>query len=134
MGSHRPFGHLKHKLRPKEKLVGLLPTTKSWKSTRLLNMQARCDMSLESFQQGLQFYFRPHHNRRFAPKVTGIPAVGISRLQLGSPRTKSHLDATLVERRRVYYKRQGGGLPQVWAMVSLVCLNCMWLVLAPKVL
>jgi hypothetical protein len=35
---------------------------------------------------------------------------------------------------RVYYKGEGGGFPQVRAVVSLVCLCCMWLVLAPKVL
>ncbi len=29
---------------------------------------------------------------------------------------------------------KGGGFPQVWAMVSLVCLSCPWLVLTPKVL
>jgi hypothetical protein len=36
MGSHDPFGFLKHKLWPKErlglKLVVLFPTTKSWES------------------------------------------------------------------------------------------------------
>jgi len=38
-----------------------------------------------------------------------------------------------VERCRIYYKGEGGGFPQVWAMVSLVCQCCPWLVLAPKV-
>ncbi len=40
MGSHDPFGHLKHKLWPKEglgvKLAVWLPTTKSWELTRFL--------------------------------------------------------------------------------------------------
>ncbi len=35
---------------------------------------------------------------------------------------------------RVYYKGEGGGFPQVRAVVSLVCPSCPWLVLAPKVL
>jgi hypothetical protein len=35
---------------------------------------------------------------------------------------------------RVYYKGEGGGFPQVQAMVNLVCSCCMWLVLAPRVL
>jgi hypothetical protein len=39
-----------------------------------------------------------------------------------------------MERRRVYYKGEGGGFPQVWAVVSLVCPGCPWLVLTPKVL
>jgi hypothetical protein len=48
--------------------------------------------------------------------------------------TKSHLDVVPMERRKVYYKGEGGGFPQVQAMVSLMCPNCTWLVLAPKVL
>jgi hypothetical protein len=39
-----------------------------------------------------------------------------------------------VESHRVYYKGEGGGFPQVRAVVSLVCPCCLWLVLAPKVL
>jgi hypothetical protein len=39
-----------------------------------------------------------------------------------------------VERSRVYYKGEGGGFPQVRAVVSLVCPCCLWLVLAPSVL
>jgi hypothetical protein len=66
-------------------------------------------------------------------KVAGIPTWAISRLPLGSPETKSHLDVSLVERCRVYYKGEGGGFPQVWAVVNLMCPCCPWLVLAPKV-
>ncbi len=44
----------------------------------------------------------------------------ISGLQLGSPGKKSHLDVGAVERRKVYYMGDGGGIPQVWAVVSLV--------------
>jgi hypothetical protein len=47
---------------------------------------------------------------------------------------KSRLDVGPVERCKVYYKGEGGGFPQVRAMVSLVCPCCSWLVLAPKVL
>jgi hypothetical protein len=60
--------------------------------------------------------------------------VGISGLPLGSPRTKSHLDVAPVERRKVYYKGEGGGFPQVQAMVNLVCPGYLWLVLALIVL
>ncbi len=69
-----------------------------------------------------------------ALKVVGVLDVAISRLPLGNPGTKSHLDVTLVERCRVYYKGEGGSFLQVRAMVSLVCPSCPWLVLAPKVL
>jgi hypothetical protein len=54
------------------------------------------------------------------PKVAGIPTLGISGLPLGSPETKCHLDVGPVIRHRIYYKGEGGGFPQVRAMVSLV--------------
>ncbi len=38
----------------------------------------------------------------------------------GSLRTKCHLDVGFVERHKVYYKGEGGGFPQVQAVVSLV--------------
>jgi len=50
----------------------------------------------------------------------GVPTLVISGLPLGSPGTKCHLDVGLVERHRVYYKGEGGGFPQVRAVVSLV--------------
>jgi hypothetical protein len=46
--------------------------------------------------------------------------VGISGLPLRSPGTKWHLDASPMARHTVYYKGEGGGFPQVQAMVSLV--------------
>ncbi len=52
----------------------------------------------------------------------------------GVPGEKSHLDVGSVASHRVYYKGEGGGFPQVWAVVSLVCPCCSWLVLAPRVL
>jgi hypothetical protein len=67
-------------------------------------------------------------------KVAGVPFGAISRLPLGSPGKNNHLDVASVESCRVYYKGEGGGFPQVRAVVSLVCPCCPWLVLAPKVL
>jgi len=40
-----------------------------------------------------------------------------------TPRTKCHLDVGLVERHIIYYKGEGGGLPHVRAVVSLVSLS-----------
>jgi hypothetical protein len=59
----------------------------------------------------------------WAFKVTRVPSLGILGLPLGSPETKCHLDVALVERHRVYYKGEGGGFPQVRAVVSLVSPN-----------
>jgi len=54
------------------------------------------------------------------PKAARVPTLGISKLPFGSPGTKYHLDVGLVERDKVYYKGEGGGFPQVQAMVSLM--------------
>jgi hypothetical protein len=98
-----------------------------------------CDIPLESFQWGLQLCFRPHCNRSmhvklWAPKVAEVLAMGILGFPLGNPGTKSHLDVAPVERCKVYYKGEGGGFPQVWAVVNLVSMSCLWFILAPKVL
>ncbi len=68
------------------------------------------------------------------PKSRESPLARFWDSHAGVPGEKSHLDVGLVERSRVYYKGEGGGFPQVWAVVSLVCPCCPWLVLAPKVL
>jgi hypothetical protein len=57
--------------------------------------------------------------------------MGISGLPFESPRTKCHLDVTPMESYRAYYKGEGGGFPQVRAVVSLVSPSCPWLVLVP---
>jgi hypothetical protein len=44
-------------------------------------------------------------------------------LPFGSPETKCHLDVGLMERRKIYYKGEGGGFPQVWAVMNLVSLK-----------
>jgi len=50
----------------------------------------------------------------------GVPTLKISRLPFGSPETKCHLDVGLVERYIIYYKGEGDGFFQVWAVVSLL--------------
>jgi len=69
----------------------------------------------------------------WGPKVVGVPPLAISGLPLGSPMTKSHLDVGPMGSHRVYYKVEGGGFPQIRAMVSLVNSNRPWFVLTPKV-
>jgi len=88
-------------------------------------MQVACDILLKSSQRGLQLCFRPHRDQRFAhkklwgSKVAKILTLAISGLLVGSPEIKSHLDVGLVEKHKVYYKGEGGGFPQVQAVVSL---------------
>jgi hypothetical protein len=130
MGSHDSFGHLKHKLWPKErprfKLAIWLPTIKSQESTCIPCVQVACDIPLESSRQGLQFCFKLHFNQRFTHKVMGpqsceSPNFGNFGIPiLGVLEKKCHLDVGLVEKHRVYYKGEGGDFPQVQAVVSLV--------------
>jgi hypothetical protein len=49
-----------------------------------------------------------------------IPTLRISGFSFGRPGTKCLLDVGVMERHKVYYKGEGGGFPQVQAMVSLV--------------
>jgi hypothetical protein len=129
MGSYDPFGFLKHELWPKEgpwvKLAVWLPTTKSRESPWFPCMQVACHMPLKSSRWGLQLALnltsiRGFHTKLWASKVVGVPILGISGLPLGSPGTKWHLGAGPVARHREYYEGEGGGFPQVWAMMSLV--------------
>jgi hypothetical protein len=76
MGLHHSFGHLKHKLWPKErlgiKLAIWLPTIKSRELNQFPCVQVACNIPLESCQWGLKLCFRPHLNRRSAHKVIGL--------------------------------------------------------------
>ncbi len=47
----------------------------------------------------------------------------ISGFSFGSLGTKCHLDVGLMEKHKVYYKGEGGGFPQIRAVVNLVTLN-----------
>jgi hypothetical protein len=60
------------------------------------------------------------HIKLWGPKVARVPTLGISGLPFGSLGTKCHLDGAPMERCRVYYKGEGGGFPQVQAVVSLM--------------
>jgi hypothetical protein len=69
----------------------------------------------------------------WASKSQESRRAGFRDSRVGVPGEKSHLDVGPVESHRVYYKGEGGGFPQVWAVVSLVCSCCPWLVPTPKV-
>jgi len=46
--------------------------------------------------------------------------VRISGLSFRSPKTKCRLDVGLMERHKIYYNGEGGGFPQVQAVVNLM--------------
>jgi hypothetical protein len=138
-GSHDSFRYLKHKLWPKErpgvKLAIWLLTTKSQESTRFPCVQDIIGKFSTRAKNLLQtISIRRLHAKLWAPKSCESPNFGNFGLPLGSPGTKWHLDVGLVKRHKVYYKGEGGGFPQVQAVVSLVSLSCQWLILASKVL
>jgi len=94
--------------------VGKLST----KATTLLQIAPQFEVYLQSYGASKS---QKSQLARFRDSHSGI---------LGE---KSHWDVDHVEWCRIYYKGEGGGFPQVRAVVSLVCLCGMWLVLAPRV-
>jgi len=56
----------------------------------------------------------------WTPKVPGVQTGTVSGLHFGSFGKKCHSDASVAVRRREYYMGEGGGFPQVRAVVSQV--------------
>jgi len=104
----------------------------------LLICRRRATYRWKALDEGYNFVsdyisIRGMFTKLWGSKFAGVPTWAISGLPLESLGTKSHLDVGPVERCKVYYKGEGGEFPQVRAVVSLVCLCCMWLILASKV-
>ncbi len=68
-----------------------------------------------------------------APKSQESPLAQFWDSHSGVPGEKNHLDVSSMASHIIYYKGEGDGFSQVRAMVSLVCMCCPWLVLAPRV-
>ncbi len=113
MNSHNPFGHLKHKLWPKEGQESNWQFD-SWplKVTNCPNFLAcrwRAIYHWKDLNKGYNFalnfiLIEGLHTKLWAPKVAGVQTLG----------------AGPMARHKVYYKGEGGGFSQVWALVSLV--------------
>jgi len=130
MASHWPFGHLQPKLWAKEgpgvKLAVWLSTTKSRESTSSRRRLEECDTALESSWRELQLWFKtcpdPSLGRgAMAIQSSRSPAGTLSGLHFGSPNKMCHSDVASTTSRREYYMGEGGGFPQVQAVVNLVC-------------
>jgi predicted secreted protein len=79
------------------------------------------DIPLERSRRVLQIFFRPHLDRRSSHKIMAPQSRGSPNfVNFETPETKCNLDVGPVASHRVYYKGEGGGFPQVWAVVSLV--------------
>jgi hypothetical protein len=144
MGSHCSFGHLKHKLWPKEKsgikLVVWLQTTKSQESTQFPWVQATCDIPLESSWWGLKLCFRPCHDRRSAQEVMRSQSrESLGWWNFGTPTWESW------DKMAIWmWSPWSGAEYTIWGKVVVSpesglwwvkwVQSCSWLVLTPKVL
>jgi hypothetical protein len=143
MGSHYSFRHVKHKLWPKKGRESNCQFDSRPQKVRnrpdLLSFRGRDTYRWKALDESYNFALN-HTSiggllaKLWGSKVAEVPASEISRLPLGSPGKKSHLDVASVESCKVYYNGEGGGFPQVRAVVSLMCPCCPWLVLTPRVL
>jgi hypothetical protein len=142
MASHDPLGYLQHKLWSKKgpgvKLPIWLLTTKSQESTWPGVYRWSATHRWKDLEENYKFVLnlipiRGLSWELWAPKVAGVQTGTVSRLLLGSPRNKSHLDVGVAEQCREYYMGEGGDFPQVRAVVSQVSSCCPWLVPTPRV-
>jgi hypothetical protein len=98
---------------------------RSWESIWLLACKWRATYSWKTLKEGYNFALDLISIEGLLPKlwglkITKVPTLAISRLPLGSPKIKSHLDVGSMGSHRIYYKGEGGGFPRVQAVVSLV--------------
>jgi hypothetical protein len=129
MGFLDPFGHLKHKLWPKDGRESNCQfdsrPLKFRNHSDFLTCKWRATYCWKAISKGYNFSsdltsIGGLYTKLRASKVVGVPILRISGLQLRSPRTKWHLGAGPMAKHREYYKGEGGGFLQVWAVVSFV--------------
>ncbi len=143
MGSHFPFGHLKHKLWPKK------GRESNWQfDSRPLKVENRPDFLAcmwratycwKDLNEGYNFSLdlisiRGLHAKLWGPKVIRVPILAISGLPLGSLETKSHLDVGPMGNHIVYLRGKVVASPKSGPWWVLWVWVCPWLVLAPKAL
>jgi hypothetical protein len=128
MGLHDPFGSSKHKLWPKEgsevKLAIWFLTTKSQESSWFLSVWVACHILLERSWQGLQLFFKLHLDRRSTKEVMSLQSRGSPNFEkfetlTWESRDKMTFGSWPMAWHKKYYKREGGGFPQIRAVVSL---------------
>jgi len=138
MGLHDPFGHLKHKLWPKEgprvKLTIWLPTIESQESTWFPYVHVACNIPLKSSWRELQLCLGPHLNRRSKRKVMGPQSHESP--NFGNFETPIWIWASwkgtkYIIRRKVVASLKSGPWWILWVLWVRIC---PWFILAPKVL
>jgi hypothetical protein len=131
MGLHDSFGHLKHKLWPKErskvKLAIWLPTIKSRESTWLPCVHVACHIPWKVLDKGYNFALdlisiEDLHTKLWGPKVAKVPR------QNAIWMWASWRGIKYIIRGKVVASPKSGPWWVLWVWI------CLWLVLAPKVL
>jgi hypothetical protein len=127
MASHVQFWYLQHKLWSKEG-PGVKLRESNWQfDSRPLKVGNRpdpgaCKWSVAHRWKALDESYKFASDliligglgkKLWHRKILRVQTRTVSELPLGSPGTKSHLDAGAVERHRKYYMGEGGGFPQV---------------------
>ncbi len=75
----------------------------------------------ESYKLALDLIpIRGLNKKLWMPKIPGVQTRTVSRLPLGNPGTKGHLDVAPMEWRKVYCMGEGGGFPRIRAVVNQV--------------
>jgi hypothetical protein len=126
---HDPFGHLKHKLWPKAR-PGVnrqfdFQPLKIDIPPNLLACRWRATYHWNALDEGYNFslnliLIEGMNETLWDPKVEGVLTLAISGLPFESLGTKCDLDVGFMHRHIIQYKGEGGGFPQVRAVVSFV--------------
>jgi hypothetical protein len=144
MGLHDPFGHLKHKLWPKErpgvKLVIWFPTTKSRQSIKFPHVQVVCDIPFEKLLTKATILLQTSFQSKGRTQTYGAPKLRKSQpwefqnSHLGIPGQNaiwmwaSWKGTKYTIRGKVVTSPKSGPWWVSWVRV------CPWLVLTPEVL
>jgi hypothetical protein len=114
-----------------------LPTTKSWESPWFTFMQVAWHIGQKAINKGYNFTLNLTsigglHKKLWASKVVGVSILKFLELLTWESQEKWHMDVPPMANHKKYYNEEGGGFPQIWAIVSLMSL-CMPMVhLCPK--
>jgi hypothetical protein len=126
MGSYDPFGYLIHKLWPKEgpRQFNSRPL-KVRNRPNFLTCRWRATYCWKALNEGYNFAIdltsiKGLNTKLWASKVVGVPILGISGLPFMSLEKKWHLGVGHMAMHIEYHKGEGGGFPQVQAVVSFV--------------
>jgi hypothetical protein len=129
MSSHDSFEYLKHKLWPKQRsgvnLSIWLLTLEVRNRPNFLAYRRRATYHWKVLNKGYNFgldltSIESLHTKLWTSKCAKISIYGISGLSFGNPGTKWHLGAGPMAKHRKYYKREGGGFPQVQIVVNFM--------------